>query len=484
MNTAIEMKKSQNGFIFNPLRVFLTLLNKIKNHGSIPFMLPSLIVYFAAHLLYWPAQMSPDSHTQWLHITTGIFHDVTFSGHPFLSTLWLLPGKLIGHSPAIVIMINYTIFSIFTGLILNISNKNYGINQYWCYLFSFIFPLIPSNFIHLTTLWKDIPYTLGFVILLYGTLKLLSSEEKRDLSTTVLILIGLFLIFFMRFNGLVVVAGTLLSFLILKPQLKKIWFTLSIILLFSLILLRSYFIFFNINEVPIKYNAIHSVHYLSYLIKNDVAVEQEDLDFLNKIMPVNEWKDRYNPFSVGYLAHKGYFKNPYAIKKETQSELNRLGLKYLFKYPFEFLEYKYSSVGTMLISPKPSQYIGARVNLSYPFQDYIYFTTKPFNNFAPWYFLYSCIILYLIKRLFYSDRVSQFLKIRSIKHKLGISQKQAKPLSTSNFLLLISAPTMNIISLALLSTDYCYRYYYPTFVVSCFILLLLLAQTKPLRSDS
>lgn len=468
-------------------KLFLTVFNKVKNNDVILFMLPSLIVYFAAHLLFWPGQMSSDSQAQWYLL----FSPVPIpSGHPHLSTLWLLSGKLIGNSPAFTVMINYTLFSIFTGLILNILTKKYGVNKRACYFFSFVFPLIPVNFLLLTVLWKDIPYSIGFVILLYGSLKLLDSEEKSKAKALIAIFFGLFLIFFMRFNGIIVTAGTVVFFMMLKPIYKKPLFYICFV--FVAILL-----FFRLDKVPEKYSAMHASHYLGYLLHNDVSLEENDLLFLNKIMPLGDWKKKYSPLGVGSLAHLGYFKNPDALTKGSLSEMNSMGRKYLIKYPFYFLHYKYQSQMEPLIFPRPSiistvmtfeamnSYVN-RENAVLRVLDHMNMRSNLNLYFQPLYWFLLVVFLYMFQKLYFTW-FGRFHKVSIIKMsspRNNYRNMGQNLLTERNFLFLLTPPAMNIASLIVLNTDYCYRYYYPTFVVSCFILLLLLGRTKTQKSDS
>ena len=206
---------------------------------------------------------------------------------------------------------------------------------------------------HLTTLWKDIPYTIGYVILLYGSLRFLiqDAHKKNLVSSLVFIVLGFSFIFFMRFNGIIAVFLSLASFIVLKPQLKKLWIWIGLSFLIAFIAMRCMFVLGNIIETPTRYNAMHSVHYLGYLIKNDVPMEEKDMQFLNEIMPIQQWQERYQPTMVGYLAHQGYFKNQKACTQKNQRRLNFLGLKYLATYPFSFVKFKYeSSIGYLLKS--------------------------------------------------------------------------------------------------------------------------------------
>ena len=117
------------------------------------YALPTLLVCIAVHLAFWPAQMSPDSVSQWAQAVHGGGGD---DWHPSLTfVMWWLSSLGAPH-PAFALAVQYSVFALCAGILLR-ETQDAGLAPGSAQLVAVVFALFPPTFLIATSLWKDVP---------------------------------------------------------------------------------------------------------------------------------------------------------------------------------------------------------------------------------------------------------------------------------------------------------------------------------------
>ncbi len=236
----------QNVFI---LTMILGKINlKQKNTGRskydiLLFAIPSAIILVFLYLVYFPGQISADTVYVWTRAGQNKYNDL----HPLFYMLLIRGLRYIWNNIAIVTLF-HVLFSIFTFSFVANELRRMGTPKWLCWAVAIILPILPTNALYSVTIWKDVPYTLGLIILSMLLLKSITSDYYRSKKALPQIIIVSLFILFMRHNGLfsVFIPLFLLGvYQIFKKDKKLIIKTL--IIGFSLLVL-----FFGIKSLSVK----------------------------------------------------------------------------------------------------------------------------------------------------------------------------------------------------------------------------------------
>ncbi len=309
---------------------------KIVPAAVVIYSLPCLFIFFISTFLYWPAQMSPDSLTQWHQIVTKSYNDA----HPVLSTLLYASLYHLYPHPQIIILSQAILFSVVIGIGFN-ELKNWGVNKYFLFAAAFLFSAFPPTFLLISTLWKDIPFTIGILLLTIFSLRIARLNWHIDYKSLAAICIAGILVFTMRHNGIAIVAPYFLLLLVcVKGRINKI--KISSVLAFQLFL----FVFSKtillslLGAAPIgqHYKAIYAVHVIGAMEKSNVKLDDEGQKLVNTILPQSSWQSQYNCKSVVPLFWDKNISYDFLSKNSTQ--INKLAFKMILANPFVFLKHQ------------------------------------------------------------------------------------------------------------------------------------------------
>ncbi len=155
--------------------------------------------------VFQPALMSNDSLGQWWQMLSGGYTDVAPAFHTM--TNWLITR--IWFSPAAVAWVQLIAMSLVVAWTLK-RLRQWGLTRAWAWAASVLVAVMPAAGILSITLWKDIPYTIAFLILTLWVMEMIQSRGRwlerpatAFLLGLVLALVGLY-----RHNGLPVALGT------------------------------------------------------------------------------------------------------------------------------------------------------------------------------------------------------------------------------------------------------------------------------------
>ena len=270
------------------------------------------VIFTMGLLAFYPGLITSDGVDQLQQAKTGNYIDA----HPVLHSF--IAGSISQTFGSIAAMglVQIILFALIWTIGLKTIRKenNSGVNKFFQVLLTIVVALIPVNFMYSITIWKDILYSysmLAVVIIIYIGIK---NNYNYNLLHMILVSISLILIMKLRHNGLPI--GILLFIILLLLNFVKIknWKRTA---MFVLIFVIS-FVICSIPEWVIKpvkgldtTSAItgQAVYYMGGILNENIELTEEEEDFLNKILPLEIWKETYNPYTgVPMLFHEQYDK--------------------------------------------------------------------------------------------------------------------------------------------------------------------------------
>lgn len=182
----------------------------------------------------------------------------------------------------------------------NCSNNN----KIFQIIFTIIIAIIPLNFLYSITLWKDILYSYSFLVLL--TFVYIGIKEKFQYTVWQNVFIALSAVAIMRLRhngfpiGLIMFALLLVLNFAFNKKLKQSLIMLVCFVSSFIILTLPQWV---VNIIDDSGNNVGGVlnstkiYCIGALLNTDIEFEQEDLEFLNTILPIDEWKENYSAFN-------------------------------------------------------------------------------------------------------------------------------------------------------------------------------------------
>ena len=313
------------------------------------FLIPC-VIFLILLLAYYPGIIPYDGNFQWNQVQT---EQIT-SGHPFLSTYFMLLLSKIWNSPTIVLLFQIFIFSLFWTIMCNKTRSDNFKKQI---IYTFFISCIPIISIYSITLWKDVLYSYYLMMLAFLTYHYVN-DKKYEISILQCSIIGLllFLIYSYRYNAIIAVGlyVLIISILFLKNNLKNIKKVGLILITFVVLFLavsipKNHYLGktskFTGTDTSVGEITHYEVWIFGAFLKNDV-VSDKDKEFLNNIIEIEKWKDNYSPYLIN--GTKIPDKNKKFLLK-NKNKLQNMFIKYTKKYPFIFIKH-YLKADSLLIS--------------------------------------------------------------------------------------------------------------------------------------
>ncbi|MEG0121945.1 DUF6020 family protein [Enterococcus sp.] len=252
------------------------------------------IVYFLA---FSPAIMTVDSQSQWAQ---AIGLKPLGEQHPIIYTMFLRFTYKIFPNPSLFIILQLVLGAFLIAKILTVFWKK-GFDLKYLIPLAILYGIYPINGFYMVTLWKDIPFAILFTLFIYymGKIYISSGRWLSDSWLNPLLLLLLcFITSEFRKNALpVILVVLILYFFFLK---KKRIIVMSIIVFFiSLSIGSSFFKSEILNAEPSPATSAYAIplQQIAYTYKyGEVPADQSK--FFSEIMPVENWKNSYNKYTV------------------------------------------------------------------------------------------------------------------------------------------------------------------------------------------
>lgn len=312
------------------------------------FML--LIAFWLPCILsYYPGGLYSDTYTS---IAMARHETALTNHHPILYTLmWRFVyciGGLLSFSESKTIFLFTCFVSIFMGVAvawLVYSCYVNGLSKYICiltFLYFAIFSLVP---LYIVSLWKDTPFAIA--VLLFSTFLFnffySINESNNILSLTNMIIYSalIFLVSFLRNNGLYICIATscviLIYFIKYHRHLVRKYFILTACLFVAILTIRGpIYNQLGYNEDDKVESLGIPLQQIGYSLVNDGEFDDEDLNFLNNILPIEKWKSVYRPMIVDSVKWDSEFNRDYL--NDYTTEFLKIYAKTVFKNPLNSIK--------------------------------------------------------------------------------------------------------------------------------------------------
>jgi len=315
---------------------------------------PGFVIYLVSLLIYWPAQMSPDSITQWGEMASGSYND----SHPIFSTLlYSLVYRLSPH-PQYVVVAQALCFSLVGGFALS-EALSWGARRRWVILAALLFPLYPANFLLVSTLWKDVPFGIGVLLISIVAARMVRRQMLVSRSTAVaLALIGI-TILGVRHNGILVVLPFigLMAWCAKDKRSRLRLVMVMLVQLAAFIALKTVVLTaMNASSIGPHYKAIYALHALGAMQKAGVEFSAQERELLDATLPADEWRTSYECGSVVPLFWSRSISYPFLA--ENASALNRMALRSILHNPVVFIKHQICLASLVWrITANPQEYM-------------------------------------------------------------------------------------------------------------------------------
>ena len=449
------------------------------------YIIPFSILMFIFFSFY-PGIFTYDGNVQWEQVVSGYLDN----GHPFLSTYIQYLLSFIWNNNSVLLIFQILVLTIIWGSILNTlyDKKNYK----KLIIYTILFIMCPIISLYAITTWKDILYSYYLLALVYYLYIGLNNNFKYNKFQYFTIGFLLFSIFNYRFNGKIVAILLLgLFYILIFRNKKKANFKTSYILLVSFILLNLLLVIpknYHINRTK-KHNSENIIQtenvdlpildsYMTWMMGAHLYrdyISEEDLEFLNKCVDLDEWKKEYSPFLINGVSF--IEKRDTKYQMENIDKFRKIFIKYSLRHPFTIIGH-YVKADALLWSPIPIGYVYHydfkfwEVNYSFEVLDtskikwfnkiYEKFTTLSLKRPVRVWFYQPAFMMYL-------SIILCFILVKALKNKK---------------LWLILAPMLaNIISLIPINLAQDLRYVYINYLTISFVLLLVCLNFKTIKEN-
>jgi hypothetical protein len=298
--------------------------------------LPAFAIYMVSVLTFWPAQMSPDSITQWNQLVTGRFDD----SHPVLSTLFYGIPYLIYPSPVVLMVFQSILFAMVGAMAIS-EAMAWGLSRRLALVAAVLFPLFPPNFLLASTMWKDVSFTLAMLLMTVLAARqvrlrfTLSNGSLLALAVVGVLIVGL------RHNGVLIAPPFFLLLLYLvrgRAARTKVGLALALqvaaFVLFKTVALSA----LGATGIGAHYKAIYALHVLGAMENANVQWEGQDRQLITQTLPKDAWAKGYRCENVVPLFWNADVS--YEFLAAHHSELNVLALKSIIRHPRIFLKHQ------------------------------------------------------------------------------------------------------------------------------------------------
>lgn len=308
----------------------------IKSKEIFLYSIPSIAIYVVSILTFYPAQMSPDSISQWDQVINGHYKDA----HPVLSTLIYSGINHIISGPQWAVLFMSILLALTWGWALS-EAICWRVNRTLVIIASILFPLFPPTFLLSSTLWKDIPFGIGLLLM-----SVISSHLiRRNFAFSPVVILGYIisglLVFGTRHNGILIIVPyfLFLYFIALQRNQKKI--TLAILLAQCVVFVLTKTLLISALQaggIGNHYRSIYGLHVLGAMQEAGVPWNEKEREVISNILPDSAWKDGYRCDTVVTLFwHKDI---SWKYMGDHYSDINALAFKSIFEHPLIFARHQ------------------------------------------------------------------------------------------------------------------------------------------------
>jgi hypothetical protein len=297
------------------------------------YALPMQVVWLIYLLALWPGLMTPDSVGQWNDALVGPISDI----HPAFHTLLIRLLALIRPTPALVALVQIVALSLLAGCVL-VEFERLGVRRWVLGLGAGLFALSPVNSLMVNAIWKDIPYSIAFLALMFLLLKIIVSKGTWLKSTWHILLLGLaaFGVAIFRHNGPPGSFGLLLLLpLVHRKVAWQIVASLAVAVGLWLGIRGPVYTGLGVRRAPDRFIYNEELIQIAAHLKNGTKIEDAEAAFLGKILPLENFRNDYE-------CHGSIIFDPqlnHTFASTHMAELNRIYIQISLRQPLVNLKH-------------------------------------------------------------------------------------------------------------------------------------------------
>lgn len=258
------------------------------------YAVPSMAVFSLYLAGLFPGIMTVDSLFQWIQIHILEFND----WHPVVHTWFLLLLTKIWDSPAVVGIAQILIMSLVFAYGAYRFRKQ-GANKWIVYLAIVGFACMPINGVYSVTLWKDILFSTAIMFLTILLFNIVSTEGKwlHKNTNVLLFFIASVGVVFFRHNGFPAFLVTMIIFFIIfRFKLVKMYAVAIVVIALHFIVTGPIFSYFHVKPSDPNEAYAIPIQQIGRVISYDGNITKEQLEYYGQVLPLEEWKNNYNPY--------------------------------------------------------------------------------------------------------------------------------------------------------------------------------------------
>jgi len=298
-------------------------------------------------LSVYPGILTPDSLDQWNQAITFNFNN----WHPIFHTLMNWSLIKIYNSPATICIaqiLSLTLVNLYGYKVFTKSKNNNKYGTFLLILITFFVTLNPINGYMINTLWKDIFFSISFLLLELIYVDIIINNTKITSTKFIVILITLFSVYNLRHNGpatsFLFILFYYLSTKNLKISSSLIIGLMILIFFYNSILLKNILKINNTDKPPITDNLIH---YQLAIMKDDGKMSDKTINLLKSIDPNRELVNNFNNYYTGYITFAKTIDKDFV--KLHKKELLYNTIDTILKNPIIFLK-ELSKMNSIILS--------------------------------------------------------------------------------------------------------------------------------------
>ncbi|MCP4106373.1 MAG: hypothetical protein GY749_12665 [Desulfobacteraceae bacterium] len=300
------------------------------------YCFPCLFIFSLYLAAFYPGIMSMDSITQWKQLISFSFNDF----HPVFHTLlnWLITRVWL--SPAAISVFQILLFSFIVAYGM-VSIERLGVSRRFLICVALFYSLHPLNGIYSVTLWKDVPYSLFLMWLTILLFEIMYSDGiwLESVRNKLIVSFVLIFVFLLRHNGFAPFIITLIGLFCLYGKYWRHILLISIVSL-SVIVLIKWPLYERLNvHRAVGGMTTCRIHHLAAIVVSDKPINDEDRKVLETVLPTEDWKQYYSPYTANNLVLSPRFNGTCYWKEDIRKVVFDTWLRLFMKYPHIVLKH-------------------------------------------------------------------------------------------------------------------------------------------------
>lgn len=306
------------------------------------FIFGSIFTIHLIHLLLveFPGNVTEDPFTQISEMVSGRYSNFNTYWHTMLFRLILSFGYSIFSD------VNWAVasFSIFQLTVMVFSFAHclmtmikYGIPKWAVVLSYLLFALIPYHLALSITIWKDVLFAGGCLLILSAWVRILYCLDDRPIYSYILFVLGSLLFFVSRTNGWIIYLVTFAGCLFFARSNKKFLAVMGVLSAIGWMMLNPALSLLNVEEGDLAESLSVPIQQVSRVIADGEELTEEEHELLSRVVDLEEVSTLYTDWISDPMKVEVRSKD-YIFFQKNLYEYFSLWLRLGLRYPAEYLK--------------------------------------------------------------------------------------------------------------------------------------------------